>query len=122
MSIYSVITLSILIIVISISRKDNKVVLSQTETEDSVVSTEYIYVKNDLTTNSTSAAIESADEEYTVRAYMQKIGIFSKDGTLLRVLEVYIKTLPEADRRLLEEGIAVIGKKQLNSIIEDYTG
>ena len=48
-------------------------------------------------------------------------GIFKKDGTLLYVLDTYIKTLPEADRVLLGEGIPIETKSQLYSLIEDYT-
>ena len=45
----------------------------------------------------------------------------ASENTLLRIIEVYTKTLPEADRRLLGEGFEIVGDDQLNSIIEDYS-
>ena len=52
---------------------------------------------------------------------MGRIGIFSSDGTLIEMIDVYVKTLPIADRSLLEEGFEVVGKQRLYSIIEDYS-
>ena len=65
---------------------------------------------------------EDDQEKYLVKEHMKMIGIFLPDGKLHKVLEVYVETLPEADRRLLEEGFEIIGKTKLNSISEDYTG
>lgn len=94
------------------------------ESSDTVpTETKYIYVQAEqpsYTLPSTDA--DSSEESFTVREYMGRIGIFSSDNTLIRVLDVYVKTLPEADRRLLGEGIEIFGKKQLNAVIEDYTG
>ena len=89
-----------------------------------VVEKEYVYLtKEDADTqyNEGTDTSPSQDETYTVREYFGRIGIFKSDGALMRVLEVYVKTLPEADKRLLGEGFEIVGKKQLNSIIEDYT-
>jgi hypothetical protein len=52
---------------------------------------------------------------------MDMIGIFRPDGTLVETVETYIKTLPEADKRLLKEGFEIHGRRALNSIIEDYS-
>ena len=60
--------------------------------------------------------------EYTVKSYEEKIGIFINNNSLVRVIYVYIKTLPKADQELLEKGFLVIGESELRSIIEDYTG
>ena len=89
-----------------------------------VVEKEYVYLtKEDADTqyNEGTDTSTSQDETYTVKEYFGRIGIFKSDGALMRVLEVYVKTLPEADKRLLGEGFEIVGKKQLNSIIEDYT-
>ena len=89
-----------------------------------VVEKEYVYLtKEDADTqyNEGTDTSPSQDETYTVREYFGRIGIFKSDGALMQVLEVYVKTLPEADKRLLGEGFEIVGKKQLNSIIEDYT-
>ena len=89
-----------------------------------VVEKEYVYLTQEDTDtqyNEDTDTSTSQDETYTVREYFGRIGIFKSDGALMRVLEVYVKTLPEADKRLLGEGFEIVGKKQLNSIIEDYT-
>ena len=51
---------------------------------------------------------------------MDKIGVFSEDGSLVMVIDVYVKTLPEADKRLLGEGFEVVGRSALNAVVEDY--
>ena len=89
-----------------------------------VVEKEYVYLTQedaDTQYNEGTDTSTSQDETYTVREYFGRIGIFKSDGALMQVLEVYVKTLPEADKRLLGEGFEIVGKKQLNSIIEDYT-
>ena len=89
-----------------------------------VVEKEYVYLTQedaDTQYNEGTDTSTSQDETYTVKEYFGRIGIFKSDGALMRVLEVYVKTLPEADKRLLGEGFEIVGKKQLNSIIEDYT-
>lgn len=89
-----------------------------------VVEKEYVYLTQEDTDtqyNEGTDTSTSQDETYTVKEYFGRIGIFKSDGALMRVLEVYVKTLPEADKRLLGEGFEIVGKKQLNSIIEDYT-
>ena len=64
---------------------------------------------------------EEASEGYLIKEYRGQIGVFSENGTLLEVIDTYIKTLPEADRALLGEGISVKTKSELYSVIEDYS-
>ena len=84
--------------------------------------TEYIYVTSDESERPDADTAPPADTVYTVREHMGKIGVFLEDGTLSRVIDVYVKTLPESDRRMLKEGFEIIGKAQLNKIVEDYDG
>ena len=60
-------------------------------------------------------------EIYTVKEYCGKIGIFvqGKDAPSA-VLDVYVFTLPEADRKMLNEGFDV-SEAEIYSVIEDYT-
>ncbi len=74
------------------------------------------------TTSQTEIESETEKTEYTVKSYEGKIGIFTDNGTLVRVIDVYIKTLPKADRNLLEKGFIVTNESELRSVIEDYTG
>lgn len=118
-AIYAILMIAILVISLWFvfnSRDINEVII-----EESSIQTEYVYVVKD---EIKEPETETADKEkiYIVREHMDKIGIFDESGTLIKVLEVYVKTLPEADKRMLEEGFEVVGKKQLNAIIEDYDG
>ena len=80
---------------------------------------EYIYVT--LPPKEDTPVDTIPTNKYFVKEYMGMIGIFDEENTLLRIIEVYTKTLPEADRRLLEEGFEITNEKQLASIIQDYS-
>lgn len=113
--------LMIVILVVSLwfvfnSRDTNEVVI-----EESSIQTEYVYVVKDEIKDTETETTEK-EKIYLVREHMNKIGIFDESGTLIKVLEVYVKTLPEADKRMLDEGFEIMGEKQLNAIIEDYDG
>ena len=120
-SLYAIIVLIVIILFLRGNKKTNSGGHEYDETERAAVtSDEYVYVSP--VDDSLSESITDTDTPvYTVKSYMGKIGIFTDDGKLWQVLEVYVKTLPEADIRLLEEGFEVVGQSQLNSIIEDYT-
>ena len=64
---------------------------------------------------------EGEETGWVVKEHEGKIGIFEKDGTLFQVIPTYVKTLPEADQRLLGEGFEIETKAQLNAIWEDYS-
>ena len=86
---------------------------------------EYIYIKDQAEEDaSVSTGKDDINEEsFLVKEYEGQIGIFSLEGGEIRyVIDRYIKTLPEADKRLLREGFVVIGIQGIYSVIEDYTG
>ena len=69
------------------------------------------------------ASVPARTDVYTLREYRGKIGIFEEGkSTPLQVLDVYVFTLPEADRASLRTGIRVISDDALRSLIEDFTG
>ena len=85
--------------------------------------TEYIYINNENDNSVSTGNNDIKDESFLVKEYLGQIGIFSlESGEIRYVIERYIKTLPEADKRLLGEGFVVIGMSGIYSIIEDYTG
>jgi hypothetical protein len=88
----------------------------QTETEEI-----YVYLPQEERESETETPPESESERYVVKEYHGQIGIFSSDGTLLEILDTYVKTLPDADRALLGEGIWVETREALNALIEDYS-
>lgn len=88
---------------------------------ETVIETEHIYVFLGPEATDESQATSAADRVWIVREYGEKIGIFNEADELIDIIDVYTKTLPEADRLLLKEGIMVNSHKQLNSLIEDYS-
>lgn len=118
-ALYSVIMLGILVTAVwMLSASSQQTVLP------SPSDTEHIYVY--LTESLPPAETEAQDTSslavgWIVKEHDGRIGIFDREGVLLFVLDTYIKTLPEADKRLLGEGIFIETKGQLLSLIEDYT-
>ncbi len=69
-----------------------------------------------------SVELSEPDTSYTVKAYGDKIGIFTEgSSTPIKVISVNPDTLPSDARALLEKGITVSGHKELLLLIEDYT-
>ncbi len=68
-------------------------------------------------------SVEEDEEKYVLREYSGRIGVFEGDAlTPCEVLDVYVFTLPAADRSALKVGIAVYGSDALRALIEDFTG
>ena len=67
---------------------------------------------------------ESVLEEdiFILKEYNGYIGVFDKSSVLMDVINVQIKSLPEADRNMLRTGIYAFSRNELISLIEDYTG
>ena len=67
-------------------------------------------------------SVSSGVSVYILREYEGKIGIFSSESkTPQQLLDVYVFTLPEADRIALRSGIRVYSSDALRSLIEDFT-
>ena len=60
------------------------------------------------------------DAHFMIREVNGKIGVFTVDGVLLKVLEVSIDMLPQKDRELLADGITVGSWKELIAILQDF--
>ena len=80
--------------------------------------TAYIFISDEKYSESVS---EDRNRGWWIRSYDGRIGIFDESGSLLYVLETYIKTLPKADRDLLGEGIYANDSKELNKLLEAYS-
>lgn len=96
-------------------------VLHQVSTAVPPPKTETIYVSEEIETPPVEIPNTPAKHGWIVKEHMGKIGIFSKDGTLLQILDTYVKTLPKADQSLLGEGLEIATEAELNAIIEDYS-
>ena len=60
------------------------------------------------------------DAHFMIREVNGKIGVFTVDGVLLKVLEVSIDMLPQKDRELFADGITVGSWKELIAILQDF--
>ncbi len=59
-------------------------------------------------------------QEYTVREFEGRIGVFLPDETQpFRVEQTYVAYLPEADKDALERGITVYGWRALEKLLDD---
>ena len=89
-----------------------------TPTEEDEDPPVYIYVTEKAPSLPTEG---SAPLGWTLRDYEGRIGVFDGGGRLCYLSEIYVKTLPKADRILLREGITVTSKQALDALIEDYS-
>ena len=119
MAIYSILMLFV-IATLAFNRKGSNTVTPNDESTiltDITVQKEYVYVRPE----EVSTSENTEEQKFWIKEYNGLVGIFNADGSLYRTIDTRVKTLPEADQGLLEEGFEVIGKSQLNSIIEDYS-
>lgn len=56
---------------------------------------------------------------YTLKEYNGKIGVYQNDS-LIYTLDKYVFTLPEKDKKLLDEGIEFSNIEELYIAIEEY--
>ena len=102
-------------------QSNNKESVTESLMENEKIKYVYIYIESMQDNTVSSPPTSENSDTWIIKSYLGKIGIFEKSGTLYKVLDVYVKTLPKADQRLLEEGFEVNSKEELYSIIEDYT-
>ena len=115
---YSAILLIVSILGISILSKRQNEPSIKTVVE-TVLSTEEVYIFVQMPPK--DATEDSGEVLFIVREYEEKIGIFDRNGKLLRIIDIYTKTLPKTDRALLREGIELRSQEELDSLIEDYS-
>ena len=115
---YSAILLIVSILGISILSKRQNEPSIKTVVE-TVLSTEEVYIFVQMPPK--DATEDSGEVLFIVREYEEKIGIFDRHGKLLRIIDIYTKTLPKTDRALLREGIELRSQAELDSLIEDYS-
>lgn len=57
---------------------------------------------------------------FTIKVYEGVIGVFDDGGKLIRTVNVYVETLPAADRNALSMGICVTGEQEMRAIVDRY--
>ena len=118
MALYSVLMLCV-IVLITFKEKDNTVIPNEETARltDISVETQYVYIRpEEVSTDETTQ-----EQTFLIKEYNGYVGIFTPDGSLYKTIDTKVKSLPEADQALLEEGFEIVGKSPLNSIIEDYS-
>lgn len=72
--------------------------------------------KNSAEDQKTSGAI------FILGEHEGKLAVLSPDrATVYEVFDVYISTLPDYDKNLLQEGIKITAAEELRSLLEDYS-
>lgn len=104
------------VLTISIKKYSTEYVSTVTEANTEII---YVYVNDE--SEMTVAPSKDTLSFFRIQEYEGKIGIFSEDGILLEQWDVYVKTLPKADQRLLEEGFILYSEAELSALREDYT-
>ena len=62
------------------------------------------------------------EDYYTLSEYKGKIAVFrNQENIPIDIYDVYVSTLPQHDRTLLEKGIHIETPEELQRLIEDYT-
>ena len=61
----------------------------------------------------------SEETQYLIKEFNGKIGVY-KNGDFQYLLEVFVFTLPENDKKLLLRGITVTSEQELNDILSSY--
>lgn len=56
---------------------------------------------------------------YLIKEFDEKIGVF-KNGDFQYYIDVYVFTLPENDKKLLNQGIEASSEQELNDILSSY--
>ncbi len=60
--------------------------------------------------------------KFILKEYEGRIGVYKEDSAVpAQVLDVYVFTLPKADRISLKTGITVCGEDTLQKLIQDFT-
>jgi len=117
-AVYAFILLSILLISVSFLLHKMKQISAPPQNSTEYI---YIYVSEEMSDRDAHTESDTEASGWIMKEYRGRIGIFSTDGVLLQELDTYVKTLPEADRKLLGEGIYIETRTKLNALIEDYT-
>ena len=67
-----------------------------------------------------NASDEKKENLFYIREVNDRIGVYTGDGYLIRLLERSVQTLPKADRDALSNGICVSSWQEVTRILQDY--
>lgn len=95
---------------------------SMMESLDACVNDLYeLTTKDPSVSASTDPDRNSSSLSFVLREINGKIGVYSSEGELLKLLDLPVNHLPKADREALQKGISVGSWRELIALIQDYT-
>lgn len=95
------------------------------ETTPAEPSTEAVTVPTHKTPETQTPTVEAPETDSSAALYLLSehngvIGVFDASGELLRTVNVFVMTLPEADREALAVGIPAFSWQELCELVERY--
>jgi hypothetical protein len=83
----------------------------------------YNISKNKPNSIATKEITEAIHYKYTIKDYKGRIAIFKYGKEVpLEIFDIYTDSLPNEDSYKIQKGLNVIDEKELQRLIEDYTG
>lgn len=79
---------------------------------------ESIYTSTDTVDPSVDADV--LYQRFCMKETNGKIGVYTEDGYLVRIIDVNVTLLPKKERTALQEGITVNSWRELAELIQDY--
>lgn len=64
-------------------------------------------------------SITTGETSYLVKEFQGKIGVY-KNNDFQYLLDVFVFTLPDQDKKLLSQGITVSSEQELNALLSTY--
>lgn len=83
-----------------------------------VLKEESIFVSTEEEEPSTEADV--LYQKFCMKETNGRIGVYSEEGFLIRIIDANVELLPERERNALREGITVNSWRELAALIQDY--
>ena len=84
-----------------------------------------IYNLNKIKSNqvNTKETIDTCNYKYIIKDYKGRIAVYQYGKNLpIEIFDIYTDSLPETDSMKIYNGINITNEKELQNVIEDYTG
>ena len=66
---------------------------------------------------------DTCNYEYIIKDYKGRIAVYKYGKSLpIEIYDIYTDSLPETDSKKIQKGINITNEKELQKVIEDYTG
>ncbi|MBE6828443.1 MAG: hypothetical protein E7514_07560 [Ruminococcaceae bacterium] len=87
-----------------------------------LVITAAVLISFNLASKDDQSVETTASPLYTLGVYDGRVALYKRNFSMpVEIYDVYLDTLPEADRGLIENGIYAYSDEEAERLIEDYT-